>query len=392
MWELGRGFGHLAPYLDFVKGLRAAGHDVVFAARDVANADRVFAASGVPILQAPVALRNPTQTYRVQYVFAQLAHNAGLGDVTDLFGRLKAWLHIFNYVRPHLAIFDHSPTALLAARAYACKRVVSGSGFLVPPPGEPQPLMRYWQQVSNEEMLKVERTLLAGMNQALAALKRPPLARFCDLFEADLQFLLSPPELDHYPQRKDGNYLGQCPLDDYGAAPVWPAGNGRRIFAYLYPYRTLPALLQALAASGASVLVYGPEIPKDAQEKYAHPRVVFAPAALDMHRIGAECDAAVTNGTFGTTCAVLLAGKPVLMIPLNLERSMVARRVVALGAGLAIAPAHTEQLGARIEALLGNDAYGTAARAFAARHAGETIAGQTSRMLSQLETVLERSA
>ena len=57
--------------------------------------------------------------------------------------------------------------------------------------------MRYWQKVSNEEMVKCERRLLAGMNQALAALKRPPLARFCDLFEADQQFLLTPPELDH---------------------------------------------------------------------------------------------------------------------------------------------------------------------------------------------------
>lgn len=282
VWELGKGCGHLAPYLDFVKGLRAAGHDVVFAARDVANADRVFASAGVPILQAPFSLRNPAQLYRVQYVFAQLAHNAGLGDVADSFGRLKAWLHIFNYVRPHLAIFDHSPTALLAARAFACRRIVSGSGFLIPPAGEPQPLMRYWQQVSNDEMLKVERRLLRGMNQALAALKQAPLARFCDLYAADQEFLLTPPELDHYPQRRTGNYLGQSPLDNYGAAPRWPAGGNRRIFADLYPDKTLPDLLKARAASGASVLIYGPELPADVKRQFSAPRLQFVPAALDL--------------------------------------------------------------------------------------------------------------
>ena len=115
-WELGKGFGHLAPYRDYVAALRKAGHDVVFAARDVANADRVFAPLGVPILQAPVALRNPDHVYRVQYIFAQLAHNAGLGDVTDMFARVKAWLHLFNYASPDLVVFDHSPTALLAAQ------------------------------------------------------------------------------------------------------------------------------------------------------------------------------------------------------------------------------------------------------------------------------------
>jgi len=388
VWELGKGFGHLAPYLEYVRGLRSAGHEVIFAARDVANADQVFASAGVPILQAPLSLRNPGEVYRVQYVYAQLAHNVGLGDTSDLFARMKAWLHIFNYVQPDLAVFDHSPSALLAARAHACKRIVSGSGFLVPPAGEPQPAMRYWQKIDTDAVLAAERKLLAGMNQTLAALKCAPLARFCDLFACDLEFLLTPRELDHYPQRTEGNYVGQYPPAQYGVAPQWPNGHGKRLFAYLYPYKTLPALLQALDACGAAVLVHAPELPPAVQDKFTTPRVHFAAKALDMHRIGAECDAAITNGTFGTTTTLLLAGKPVLMIPLALERTMVARRVVALGAGIGLLPNQTAELTSHLAALLDNTAFATAARAFAARHAHGSIATQTALMLEQTQALL----
>ncbi len=390
VWELGKGFGHLAPYLDFVKALRKAGHEVVFAARDVANADRVFASAGVPILQAPLALRDVPDIHRVQYTFAYLMHNAGFADAQDLFGRVKAWLHIFNYVQPDLAIFDHSPTALLAARAFAGKRIVSGSGFLVPPPGEPLPMMRYWQKVPRADMLKVDRAVLATCNRILGALRQPPLARLSDLFEGDAQFLLTPPELDHYPQRTTGNYVGMYSVDDYGEPPAWPRAPGKRIFAYLYPFRTLPALVRALGRSNASVIIYAPEVPDGFRKKAQHPRIRWATAAQDMRRIGAECDAAVTNGTFGTTCALLNAGRPVLMVPLNLERVMVTRRVTQIGAGIGAQPGQPQAFWPRLRALLTDDRYAAAAQAYAARHAGETLAAQTQAMLATVERLLPR--
>ena len=54
-------------------------------------------------------LRKATDPYKVQYNYAQLMHNNGFSDAQDLLARVKAWLHTFSYVRPDVAIFDHSP-------------------------------------------------------------------------------------------------------------------------------------------------------------------------------------------------------------------------------------------------------------------------------------------
>jgi hypothetical protein len=146
VWELGRGFGHLSPYLDFVRALKRNGHQITYAARDIGNTDRIFAKEGIPIIQAPIEMRDVTDPAKVQYTYGHIMHNVGFADPTDLFARVKAWTHVFHYTAPDLVLFDHSPTALVAARAFRFKRVMAGSGFLVPPPGVPLPVMRYWDR------------------------------------------------------------------------------------------------------------------------------------------------------------------------------------------------------------------------------------------------------
>jgi UDP:flavonoid glycosyltransferase YjiC (YdhE family) len=385
VWELGLGFGHLAPYLELVKALKRKGHVVVFAARDVTNAEKIFGREGVVILQAPLMLRKATNPYKIQYNYAQLVHNNGFSDPQDLLARVKAWLHLYQYVRPDVAIFDHSPTALVAARALKAKRIISGSGFLIPPPGYPLPNMRYWEKFDKAQVQRAENGVLAGVNKVLGAMKIAPLPHMEDLFRADDQFLLGFKELDHYPQRQNGNYLGNFPQLSGGAEPQWPGSAGRRIFAYLYPFKTLPVLLQVLNKFRLRTLIYAPEVPDEFKKKQTTEHVVFSDRPLDMKKAAAQCDAAITSGTYGTTCDMLLAGKPVLMLPQNLERIMVARRVIRVGAGV-VAPINRPQLfGPRLRALLTDKRYAEAARGFAKRHAQYNQAWQTEKMLDSIE-------
>jgi UDP:flavonoid glycosyltransferase YjiC (YdhE family) len=89
---------------------------------------------------------------------------------------------------------------------------------------------------------------------------------------------------------------------------------------------------------------------------------------------------------------MLLAGKPVLMFPQNLERSMVARRVIGAGAGL-VAPINRPKLfGQRLRELLTNKRYAEAARGFARRHAGFNQAWQTGKMLESIERLVPAKA
>src|SRR5439155_2047371 len=69
--------------------------------------------------------------------YGQFLANLGFGDDDELFGLACAWRNLIRSVGPDLMFGDHSPTALVAARAFPeMRRIVLGSGFCVPPAHE----------------------------------------------------------------------------------------------------------------------------------------------------------------------------------------------------------------------------------------------------------------
>ena len=75
----------------------------------------------------------------------------------------------------------------------------------------------------------------------------------------------------------------------------------------------------------------------------------------------------VLNGTHGSTAAVLLAGKPVVQLPIYLEQVVLARRTAALGAGRLASRADPRAVAAAVEEVHANPAYRAAAGRFARR-------------------------
>jgi UDP:flavonoid glycosyltransferase YjiC (YdhE family) len=115
---------------------------------------------------------------------------------------------------------------------------------------------------------------------------------------------------------------------------------------------------------------------------------------LDLQRVGAECDVAVLNGNLGTSSAMLLAGRPALHLPENLEHALNARAVARLGAG-SVAP--DKDAGAalgKLAALLedgGDNAYAAAAQKVAARYSDFSASRQAERMVEALFGVVARA-
>jgi hypothetical protein len=99
----------------------------------------------------------------------------------------------------------------------------------------------------------------------------------------------------------------------------------------------------------------------------------------------------VTNGTFGTTAAFLLYGKPVLAVPTNLERVMVARRLVAVGAGVAVRQDKPENLPKAINNVMSSGKYAEAAKKFGSKYAGLSQQWQTEQMLDAMEGLLGKA-
>ncbi|HZN68726.1 MAG TPA: hypothetical protein VFB66_25835 [Tepidisphaeraceae bacterium] len=161
-------------------------------------------------------------------------------------------------------------------------------------------------------------------------------------------------------------------------------------------FPALPDLLAALRDGGHATTVVCDGVPRDLREKFsACPTIRFEDRPLDLRLFAEHCDLAVLNAGHGATAALLLAGVPVLLVPIHLEQGLLARAAVRNTGGAAVeaGPKDGPRLVAALNGMLSSLPHHTAAaRAFAARHASFDPHEQVRRMADRVEDLLaERS-
>lgn len=356
-WELGMDLGHLLRFLAPALKLRERGNEVYFAVRDLSNAESTLGYRGFPLMQAPIWIANVGDLPKMTISYAEIALRYGFISYPGLKAMVKAWRELYRYVRPGLVLTDHSPTALLAARTLGLKCAPIGSGFFNPPLTNPLPNMRYWNQIPAGRIAKPDAIATSIANQVIADMGGPRLESMADLFRTHENFLCTFKELDHYPDRGPARYWGPTFEVEQGVELPWPAGEGKRIFAYLKPRHShFAPLLQALQDSGHRVLAYTPGINREHFEKFKSERMVLSRTPLKLKTMISECDLVICHGGPGTVTASLLAGVPLLILPTQMEQVMSTKRVVQLGAALMSMPAEKNRPAAKDEA--GKDAAG----------------------------------
>ena len=389
-WELGAGLGHLMQMKPLAEALAKAGHRVLMALRDLRGATRVLGGAGVSFLPAPYWSGGRVRFPR-PVNFTQMLANLGWADDFELFGVACAWRNLIVGVRADLVIGDHSPTALLASRGLPVKRALIGSGFCCPPDEVPFPVFRpeMRERIAPGALCAFERTVLDCVNRRLRDWGAEPLAALAQLYaEVDENFLTTFPELDHYPGRA-AEYWGPVLAEESaGAAPQWPDGTGKRVFAYLKPFPALPEVLTGLAESGRPTVAYVDGAAPALRRRFDGPSLRIESEPLDLRRATRECDVAVLNGGHGATAEMLLAGKPLLEIPLALEQRLTANAVKGLGAGEAAAATTATCVRASVDQLTDEVRYTTAATRFAGRYAAYDAAGQERAAVSRVAALL----
>ena len=243
-WELGQALGHVTKLRPLAEALGRKGHRLFAALRDVARAKGLSPDGTIPCFQAPGRLNPPQDRIASPATFAHILHNVGFNQREELQPCVDSWRALLDILQPDLICCEHSPTALLASQAYPMKRVVVGTGFTCPPDMHPLPDWRPDEHHDPARLLRDEQRVLDVMNEFMGSWNQPPLARVTDLYQrTDLRVLATFAEFDHFGHRPEGEYWGIW-SNRSGQPPQWPAGPGKKVFAYLKPFPGLSLLLE----------------------------------------------------------------------------------------------------------------------------------------------------
>jgi len=336
-WECGGGLGHLTLYRELIDQLTGDGHEVVFVVRSLASAVKVFGESAITLVQAPLRMENLKQGVPSPRSYLHVLKNQGFADPEGFLGRFKAWLALYEMWQPSLIISDHSPTAVFTAQHYpGAKLVMSGSGFMVPPDQHPFRAFPIAPYFSADALIEEEQAFLEQhVNPLMQAVGASHYERLCDAFKADARWICQFRETDLYPSREAVNYLGTG-YSQGGESPIWPTGQGSKVFAYLKPHKDLAELLNLIRQLGLPTLIKGDQLPAGIERQFAGPTIRFADRLQDMIEVANNCDLGITNGSPTTTTQFLLAGKPALMMPLHIEQLISSKAIEGIGGGIAV--------------------------------------------------------
>jgi UDP:flavonoid glycosyltransferase YjiC (YdhE family) len=367
-WELGAGTGHVTTLLPIAAAMQRRGHSVRFLLRHVSAAADLAGAADLPREGAPI-WNGPPQR-EMPRNFGEILLNFGYHDPQPVKQLIEAWRERLQGA--HAMIANVAPAAHLACRTLGIPRFEISQGFHAPPAVMPAPPLRDWEPHSRRELEAADRRVLRAINIALAGYGAAPIESIGEIM-AQGSMLLTYPELDIYPERGASEYFGITNTGEGSAVPAWPEAppGSPRLFAYLYHYYDrIEALIAALDRSGLPTLAFCRGLPQALKDRYGRGTLRFSEEPMAVSRLLPQCDAVICHGSHQMTAQALLAGKPALLLPTQLEQFLIMRRVVRQGAGLGIAPEVAQpDFGAALRALTGTPGYAHKAREFMQRYA-----------------------
>jgi UDP:flavonoid glycosyltransferase YjiC (YdhE family) len=387
-WELGGHTGHVTTLLPIARALQARGHEVRFLLRELSSGADLAGAAEIPRAAAPVWVGPPRHANPLN--FGQILQNFGYDQQGAVRQLIDAWRE--RLAGAQAVVANVAPAAHIAARTLGIPSFEISQGFHVPPPAMPAPPLRHWEPAPRAALEAADRAVLAAVNATLAAHGAAPLGAIGELF-AGRAMLLTYPELDIYPERGPAEYYGVPQSGEGSAAPAWPAGRGPRVFGYLYNYYAgLDPLLAALRRLDAPTLLLCRGANAELVAKHAGGAVLVTAEPMSVSRLLPQAQLVACHASHQMTAQSLLAGKPLLMLPTQLEQFLIMRRVVRFGAGLGVDPAVPDADYAKALGDLAMPGYAAKAKEFAARYAAHDPAAALATMIARVEAALEKRA
>lgn len=387
-WELGGGLGHLTRIYPVLLALERRGHQVTAAIREQKHVTNLWPKLNVGVHRAPhKTLPTAYEVHPVKY-YVDILNNIGWGEAQELRLLMFGWEELYRHVQPNFVIHDHSPTALLISQSLEIPHATLGTGFCSPFDESPTRLLRTWVPADPDLERKTSTRILENLNNSLPRNKHyaRPTQVYARVHE---NFLTTFAELDHFGVRKDAHYWG-IPNASRGTQPAWPIGTGPKLFAYLHDDASLPGALQAIENLNFPTLVYiSGKVNQDTGTQYSSSiRIVTDP--VDLTWVAEQCSLAILNGSHGATAAFLLAGKPILQLPIQLEQYLGAKRSMELGAALIVDRFKPEAISPALRRILTEPHFAIRADQFRDQYRGWTPESQTKLIVDRIEELLKK--
>jgi hypothetical protein len=335
-WELGSNWGHLAALLPLAEGLRARGHEVVFAVRNLDSDLSLLTAAGFDYLPMPFAI-GPLQLFGRQSPngYADVLVRGGFGDGRTLTQLVAAWKGILNQVRPGLVICKYAPLAEFATRDRPVMSI--GTGFELPPLSSPLPIYGLQSPEATKALQDTEDAMLKAMKSTGIA-ESEKWEYVGQAFSHTQRVVLTLPELDHFGARADSIYLGA--VEELGSDPVAQLkvdkflieAEGRCVFAYLRMGADwIRALVEEFLAqtTGELLIVVDPTLTLDQCDRLTQTRALVLQQPIDLNALGSQVDTFICHAGHGMVARALKQQKRLLMLPQYNEQVILAKRVLA---------------------------------------------------------------
>ncbi|MFZ6646157.1 glycosyltransferase [Undibacterium sp. TJN25] len=386
-WELGGGLGHALRMAPLAQRFMDEGCEVTLVVRDLSHPQLTAKKLNCRVLQAPLS-QVPAPRFKHE-TYADLLIESGYVNSQNLFSLVTAWKSLFDLIQPDLVLMDFAPTALLAARICGIKSAWYGSGFFYPPMTTPLPSFRHWEKDQKNDQNQRELDVLRSVNSVLAREERPELPRLVDMFKVDRNFLCTWPELDCYDRPPDTLYWGECFAPAVGAETSSDVEREYQVFCYLKAGQIeAEGVLDALRSLQISALVFIRNIPEKWVQKYESKHLRFAKEAIHMDSLIPRARFVICSAGVGTIASALLAGKPMLLIPIYTEQFGNAVKIEKLGAGINAKGTIRSDLRQLIKRLIDDPSYAEKAEAFARKYTGFSTSSQMENMVDSCLSLL----
>ena len=363
--ELGSGYEQLLRLQDVVKECNAVGHEITVILRDLVSAGSLINKLSAIAFQAPIFL--PRLRLNRQLVcLADTLQLSGYEHINTLLPLVKAWQALLALLQADVVIFDHAPTALLAASNLNCRRLIVGTAFSIPVAGHK---LADWQPMQSRAELiqEQEHNVLKVINQLQRKLELPVTATISELYRCNRVVIDSFPQLDVYRElRTNVDYYTSVTTFMPPVFAFRQTEKPRIVCLLDLAFKKFTPLVEALRASGCEILLVLPGADPATLEPYQAVSFQATTMMPDLELIIKEADIFIGHGNMGSITPCLRLGKPVMVLPMQLEQLYVGLGLQTLG----VARVVTDQENASdyqkaLTGVLGNIKLRAAARNFA---------------------------